>query len=132
MSECGVMYLGTTGTCIVSLQTWMNWAVGTNLTIDGVYGPATLAAVEQFQRDYQNAYPNLGIATDGHFGPISRWALIQWYLQTSNDGQQPPCQQNTGMYCDAGAAEPGLHAGIAGHFAGQTVCVVGVSGWGWH
>ena len=30
MSECGVMYLGTTGTCIVSLQTWMNWAVGTD------------------------------------------------------------------------------------------------------
>ena len=114
MSECGVMYLGTTGTCIVSLQTWMNWAVGTNLPIDGVYGPATLAAVEEFQRDNQTAYPNLGIATDGHFGPKSRWALTQWYLDASNDGQQPPCQQSTGMYCDPGAVDPGLEAGVVG------------------
>jgi peptidoglycan hydrolase-like protein with peptidoglycan-binding domain len=114
MSECGVMYLGTTGTCIVSLQTWMNWALGTNLTIDGVYGPATLAAVEEFQRSYQNAYPYLGIPTDGHFEDTSRWALVQWYLDASNDGQQPPCQMNTGMYCDPGAVEPGLEAGIVG------------------
>jgi peptidoglycan hydrolase-like protein with peptidoglycan-binding domain len=114
MSECGVMYLGTTGTCIVSLQTWMNWALGTNLTIDGVYGPATLAAVEEFQLTYQNAYPDLGIPTDGQFEDKSRWALVQWYLSASNDGQQPPCQMNTGMYCDPGAVEPGLQAGVVG------------------
>ena len=114
MSECGVMYLGTTGTCIVSLQTWMNWALGTNLTIDGVYGPATLAAVEEFQLTYQYAYPDLGIPTDGHFDDASRWALGQWYAGASNNGQQPPCQMNTGMYCDPGAVEPGLDAGIVG------------------
>ena len=114
MSECGVMYLGTTGTCIVSLQTWMNWALGTNLTIDGIYGPATLAAVEEFQASYANAYPDLGIPTDGHFDGTSRWALAQWYERASNDGQQPPCEMNTGMYCDPGAVEPGLDAGIAG------------------
>lgn len=114
MSECGVMYLGTTGTCIVSLQTWMNWALGTNLTIDGVYGPATLAAVQQFQLERQTAYPNLGLPTDGRFEDKSRWALVQWYLGASNDGKHPPCQMNTGMYCDPGAVEPGLNAGEVG------------------
>lgn len=114
MSECGVMYLGTTGTCIVSLQTWMNWAVGTNLTINGVYGPATLAAVQQFQLDNQSVESDLGIPTDGRFENKSRWALVQWYIRASNDGKQPPCQENTGMYCDPGAVEPGLQAGIVG------------------
>src|SRR5690348_15030588 len=52
MSECGVMYLGTQGTCITSLQTWMNWSIGTHLAIDGYYGADTLAAVERFQRSH--------------------------------------------------------------------------------
>ena len=55
MSECCLMYLGTVGSCIISLQTWMDWAVGTKATmipIDGVYGPQAQALVDTFQRRY--------------------------------------------------------------------------------
>lgn len=109
MSECGVMYLGTTGTCIVSLQTWMNWSIGSHLTIDGIYGQATLQAVEQFQRErVKNVLP------DGHFGDYSRAALRSWYADASENGTKAPCEQDSGMNCDPGSVDPGLGTGIIG------------------
>jgi peptidoglycan hydrolase-like protein with peptidoglycan-binding domain len=39
MSECKVMAVGVTGTCIVSLQTWLNIFDDANLVVDGKFGP---------------------------------------------------------------------------------------------
>jgi hypothetical protein len=118
MSECGVMYLGTTGTCIISLQTWMNMILGTDIAIDGVYGPQTLAAVEEWQTMVANTSPSLGIDTTGHFGPKSRWALAQWYMDASDNGEHAPCILSTGQNCDPGAVD---EAGLGP--IGTVICV---------
>jgi hypothetical protein len=110
MSECGVMYVGTRGTCIQSLQTWMNYIDDSHLDVDGVYGQATLAAVEQWQRT--NIVRQYHKTADGHFGAYSRLALREWYLRASDNGKHDPCQPRTGYGCDPGAAEPGVHGGV--------------------
>ena len=110
MSECGVMYVGTTGTCIVSLQYWLNYIQDAHLAVDGIYGQATLVAVERWQRTYLvRQYHKLA---DGHFGAYSRLPLHQWYWNASDGGKHIPCQPRTGQGCDPGAAEPGIHGGI--------------------
>ena len=96
MRECGVMHLGTTGTCVVKLQLWMNVATNhSDLAVDGVYGPATVAAVREFQTLE-------GIAVDGAFGEDSRQALRNWWygdlVSTPRLGSEP----------DPGAARPGF------------------------
>jgi peptidoglycan hydrolase-like protein with peptidoglycan-binding domain len=115
MSECGVMYLGTQGTCITSLQTWMNWSIGSHLPIDGYYGADTLNAVEEFQRTYK-------ITPNGRFGTHSREALARWFVLAGGADGKAPCDISTGDNCDAGAAEPGLDGGVA-----QTVLCAVVS-----
>ncbi|WP_119580108.1 peptidoglycan-binding domain-containing protein [Streptomyces europaeiscabiei] len=114
MSECGVMYLGTVGTCITSLQTWMNWAVGTKATaieIDGVYGKQTQALVQTFQRRYVSA-----VTPNGMFGAKSRAALKRWFEagKTREHGSGLPCNTALGWGCDKGAVKEGVNAGLAG------------------
>jgi hypothetical protein len=122
MSECGLMYLGTVGSCIISLQTWMDWAVGTQATYiqpDGVYGPQTQALVETFQREYvPSVIPN------GMFGDHSRAALKEWFIAeaTRKYGSGVPCNPDLGWGCDPGAAIPGLGGGTAGMGATTFVC----------
>jgi hypothetical protein len=122
MPECGVMYLGTVGSCIISLQTWMNWAVGTktaHIPIDGVYGPQTQALVETFQRRYvPSVIPN------GMFGYHSRAALKEWFINgaTRKYGSGQPCNPSLGWGCDIGAAVPGLNPNTAGMVALTFVC----------
>jgi hypothetical protein len=106
MSECGVMYLGTTGTCVVSLQTWLNWSIAAHLTVDGMYGPATLEAVKEFQRTYQ-------ITPDGYFGSESRAALARWFVRAGGGDGKAPCDISTGNNCDPGEAVPGFGGGDA-------------------
>jgi peptidoglycan hydrolase-like protein with peptidoglycan-binding domain len=103
MSECGVMYLGTQGTCITSLQTWLNWSIAAHLTVDGYYGPATLEAVKQFQRTY-------GIVPNGYFGSHSRAALAQWFVSAGGE-DGAPCDISTGNNCDKGEAVAGFDGG---------------------
>jgi hypothetical protein len=56
-----------TGGCITELQTLLN-AYGARLSVDGDFGPATLAAVKVFQR-------MSGIGVDGQVGPQSKASL---------------------------------------------------------
>ncbi|MFJ9902766.1 peptidoglycan-binding protein [Streptomyces sp. NPDC101152] len=132
MSECGVMYLGTSGTCIVSLQTWMNFSTGSHLKVDGQYGPATLAAVKDFQSSFGRSRH---IAPDGHFGSRSRAALRDWYNSASENGKKEPCDISTGHNCDPGEAKPGLGVGkwqkwtactVTGRLAGRFAPAVSV------
>ena len=122
MKECGLMYLGTVGSCIISLQTWMNWAVGTKATMipmDGVYGPRTQALVETFQRRYVPS-----VTPNGMFGDHSRAALKEWFIAgaTRKYGSGLPCNPALGWGCDVGAAVPGLNPNTEGMVATSFIC----------
>jgi Putative amidase domain/Putative peptidoglycan binding domain len=79
------MYLGTTGTCVVSLQSWMRLATvhHKNIAVDGYFGQETLAAVKEFQA-------LRGIPVDGRFGKLSRAELRKWYFETKSAPQSRP------------------------------------------
>ncbi|MEV4350996.1 peptidoglycan-binding domain-containing protein [Actinoplanes sp. NPDC049596] len=119
MSECDVMYVGVQGTCITSLQTWLNWSIAAGLTVDGYYGDETLAAVEQFQRTYD-------LEPDGRFGSAEREALAGWFVRAGGGDGQAPCDISTGNNCDKGEAVPGFNGGDAQsvfcEFAGGLAC----------
>jgi len=48
-------------------------AIGHNLTVDGIFGPATDAAVRAFQQQK-------GLAVDGIVGPVTWQALVSGML----------------------------------------------------
>lgn len=52
---------GASGGQVKNLQRLLNWAVDAGLEVDGHVGPATIAAVKQYQKKY-------GLAQDGLFG----------------------------------------------------------------
>jgi len=111
MSECGIMALGTRGTCIVSLQTWLNASVGANLVVDGHFGPATHRAVIKFQRKF-------GLVPDGQFGPASRRALNRWVSGVTAEPpvlRRVPCTET--RTCDPGAAVASFNSGTGGIIA---------------
>ncbi|MBU2664799.1 hypothetical protein KOI35_14955 [Actinoplanes bogorensis] len=125
MSECDLMYLGTAGSCIISLQTWMNWAVGTKQTripVDGLYTERTRALVVTFQQRYvPSVIPN------GKFGTRSRAALRQWFETKSarslaTHGTGLPCNTALGWGCDIGAAVPGLNPSTEGKVGKSVFC----------
>lgn len=109
MSECGVMYLGTAGSCIISLQTWMNWAVGHRLSgfmtpINGLYDQGTLKMVKAFQKKY---VPE--VTPNGAFGAKSRAALKRWFKQgAARINKRYPCNPGMGWGCDKGEAREGV------------------------
>lgn len=111
MSECGVMAVGVTGTCIISLQTWLNIYDKAGLAVDGNFGPATEATVKNFQRRH-------GLVPDGRFGDASRNALRGEYqdmLANSVPSPKPApiCNTATGEGCDWGGVVPGFNGGDA-------------------
>ena len=125
MNECGVMYVGTVGSCIISLQTWMDWSVGEDnyrghdmIQVNGVYDQDTLRMVEKFQAEYAP-----GVTPDGYFGSLSRKALREWYLSHSRAKKDHvPCNPGNGWGCDVGAAVPGLNLGAGGGVVKTVVC----------
>ena len=52
----------------MNVQTVLNMATGSTLTVDGVFGPATTKAVKAFQK-------SKGLTADGKIGPMTRAAL---------------------------------------------------------
>lgn len=125
MGECGTMYLGTTGSCIISLQTWMNWAVADKsnvptTAIDGVYGRDTLRIVQEFQRRY---VPE--IQPNGAFGPLSRAGLKRWFengVTKPHSSTHLPCNVAYGWGCESGAAVAGLNPGGVGVVGKSAFC----------
>lgn len=63
-----VLRPGDKGSAVKSLQSSLNSAIGAGLKVDGVYGPATTAAVMQFQSQK-------GLVVDGKAGPNTLAAL---------------------------------------------------------
>lgn len=53
-----------TGTQVKYLQKFLNWAVNSGLSLDGIIGPLTISAVKKFQKA-------VGITQDGLFGKNS-------------------------------------------------------------
>src|SRR6266545_688455 len=60
----GILRLGSTGEPVKTLQRRLNAAVGAQLTVDGVFGPATQRVLKTFQA-------SVGIQADGECGPQS-------------------------------------------------------------
>lgn len=56
---------GSKGKQVKYLQDFLNWCMGSYLTIDGHYGPATRDIVKKYQKQY-------GLEVDGKFGPACR------------------------------------------------------------
>ena len=87
---------GDTGIETLLLQRMLNVVTGADLTADGVYGPATVAAVNAFQRFF-------GLPTTGEADHETRMllklidggrsnALTSWPLPTIGDGGANGCQ----------------------------------------
>ncbi len=66
-SSFPILKVGNTGKSVVELQTRLN-NIEANLVVDGVFGPKTLEAVKQFQRQF-------GLVADGIVGP-NTWEEI--------------------------------------------------------
>lgn len=58
----GYLKQGDKGTNVKRLQEFLNWCIDAGLDVDGSFGPATLAAVKKYQKEY-------GLEVDGYFGP---------------------------------------------------------------
>lgn len=56
---------GSTGENVTRTQTFLNWCMGSGLTVDGIFGDKTLTAVKKYQKRY-------GINQTGTFGAKSR------------------------------------------------------------
>jgi hypothetical protein len=69
LDNCPTLAEGYTGGCINQLQTELNTDNGTNMPVDGIFGPGTKQAVELFQQNH-NIVP-----ADGIVGPQTKAAL---------------------------------------------------------
>lgn len=91
-----VLQLGSTGDAVKTLQTELNEILGSKLTVDGVFGPATAAAVKVFQTEAK-------ITVDGIVGPQTL-AAIQARLpkpSTSTTATNPKVQQAANLIAQA-------------------------------
>src|SRR3989344_3966228 len=64
----GLMKIGMSGPGISTLQAALNSVQSTQIVVDGAFGPATRAAVVQFQMSH-------GLVADGVVGPITGASL---------------------------------------------------------
>lgn len=83
--------VGSTGSDVSQLQEFINFATGSNLTVDGQYGPKTQAAVKQLQSQ-------LGITADGIVGPQTTKALNEYLskILKANPNIKAPTSINSG------------------------------------
>ena len=83
--------VGSQGSDVSQLQEFINFATGSNLTVDGQYGPKTQAAVKQLQSQ-------LGITADGIVGPQTTKALNDYMAKIlkANPDIKAPTSINSG------------------------------------
>lgn len=94
MPECGLMAMGTVGTCVVSLQYWLDRFEGSGLVLDGDFGAATQSAVMDYEENH-------GLAVDGIVGPAVRAAIADDYsvdLAQPADAQLPADEPVSELY----------------------------------
>ena len=77
MDECGDIGVGTRGSCVASLQTWLNTFNSAGLVVDGDFGESTRQAVLNYQR--ARGIDPVGVVRDQ-----TRRALAADYNQRSN------------------------------------------------
>lgn len=87
----GNLNLGSSGTNVSQLQEYINFATGSNLVVDGQYGSQTQAQVKALQT-------RLGITPDGIVGPKTTQALNDYLgkILKANPNLKPPGNINSG------------------------------------
>lgn len=74
-----ILQLGSTGPAVKQLQEDLNKVLGIHLAVDGIFGPATQAAVKSFQLQH-------GLTVDGIYGPQTAQAMYEALLALANKG----------------------------------------------
>ena len=81
---------GDKGERVVAIQYLLNQRVGAGLAIDGIFGPATAAAVRKFQARF-------GLLVDGKVGPQT-WTHLIIEVQRGNSGPAVAAVQHNLRY----------------------------------
>jgi peptidoglycan hydrolase-like protein with peptidoglycan-binding domain len=114
----GMLRKGSTGEAVRALQGNLNRVLGTNLAVDGEFGPATAAALERFQALCR-------IEVDGEYGPQSA-AMMRAKLAGQDAPVRPrPAPPGAGPLATDGAFGPAtcaaMQRALDGHGAGLVV-----------
>ncbi|MCL6443639.1 MAG: DUF1906 domain-containing protein [Alicyclobacillus sp.] len=75
-----ILQLGSTGPAVKQLQEDLNKVLGLHLAVDGIFGPATQAAVKSFQLQH-------GLTVDGIYGPQTAQAMYEALMELENKGK---------------------------------------------
>jgi len=103
-STDGNLRLGSTGNGVKTLQSNLNKVMGTKLTVDGIFGSATDAALRSFQTKYK-------LDVDGIYGPKSA-AMMKAALAGGTTPIQPKPRPPTGTLAVDGVFGPATCAAL--------------------
>jgi peptidoglycan hydrolase-like protein with peptidoglycan-binding domain len=100
-----ILRIGSQGQTVKDIQKIMGAATGTNLTVDGDFGPATEAAVKAFQTTH-------GLEADGVVGPQTYTEIdkiLAWLAGQNQPAPQPPPAAPTAVPGFPGTVSRGSH-----------------------
>src|SRR5690606_26223605 len=80
----GALYTGKPAVSqdVKNRQSWLNKSRGEKLVVDGIFGPATKAAIIRYQKF-------LGVAADGIWGPKTQAAHQKYYNKVNKPAPKP-------------------------------------------